>query len=144
MQKINEAYSSGEVWTTHGTLIEWPKLQLGWSIPIPEEIVRNNDFRKYRCPSHVRTFYSWLFKKIKREDLFYKGSFCPVTGDMAQMFPIFEMAGERHKFIDEILYVYNTATPLSDNKINVQLQRDIDAYLRSRTPYKRLEKSPLD
>lgn len=138
LRKINEAYSSPDVWATHGTLMEWPGEVVGWSKAIPSDIVTRNEFRQFRCPSHTRTFYSWLFKKIDKEDLYYNGDFCEVTCDMAQMFPIFEMAGERHAFIEEITYVYNTKTPLSDNKVNKDLQNEIDRYLRNLPRYKRL------
>jgi len=139
LQIINKAYSSDEVWLTHGSLIEWPTSNIGWSVPIPEEIVDKNTFRKFRCPSHTRTFYSWLFKMIKKADLYYEGDFCDVTCDMAQMFPLIEMAGDRHAFISDITYVYNTATPNSDNKLYKKRQREVDEYLRAKSPYRRLK-----
>ena len=143
LKKINAAYASENIWLTHGTLIEYPGGHVTWSIPIPKEIVEKNTFRQFRCPSHLRTFYSWLFKKIKLEDLLYKGSFFPMTGDFAIMFPMIEMAGDRHLFISDVTYVYNMANELNDNKVNAQLQRDLDVLLRSRSPYSRLDKSPF-
>jgi hypothetical protein len=50
-----------------------------------------------------------------------------------------EMAGERHAFIPNIMYVYNIANPVNDNKVNPQLQRDLEARIRSMPPYERLE-----
>jgi glycosyltransferase involved in cell wall biosynthesis len=142
LKKINEVYSAGDVWLTHGTMIEYPREQLGWSIPIPKEIIERNAFREFRCPSHLRTFYSWLFKKIELEDLLDGDEFFPMTWDFAIMFPMIEMAGERHVFISDITYVYNTANQINDNKVDAQLQRDLDVVLRGMPCYSRLENKP--
>lgn len=144
LQTINNTYAKGNIWLTHGTLIEWPQKVVSWSQSIPKKIVRKNAFRSFRCPSHMRTFYAWLFKKIRKEDLMIDGKFFPMTCDMAQMFPMIEMAGERHAFIKKITYVYNVGTPLNDNKVNAQLQRDLDVIIRNMPPYERLAKSPIE
>lgn len=139
LSELNKVYSSGKVWLTHGKLIEKPSGSTAWCIPIPKEIVESNAFREYRCPSHLRTFYAWLFKKIKQEDLLYNGKFFTMTCDMAMMFPMIEMAGERHAFIDKPNYIYNMQNPINDNKIDAQLQRDLDALIRSKERYQRLK-----
>ncbi len=139
LKKIDALYSTQEVWLSHGTMLEYPQNQLGWSIPIPEEIVANHAFRTYRCVSHLRTFYAWLFKKIRLEDLQYKGDFFQMTWDQAMMFPMIEMSGKRHAFISEITYVYNMANPINDNKVDPKLQNDLEAYIRSMPPYDLLE-----
>ncbi len=142
LQEINAFYSLGNIWLTHGKFIEYPSMQSNWSLSIPNEVIKNNTFRQFRLPSHLRTFYSWLFKKINLDDLLYLGNFYPMTGDMAMMFPMIEMAGERHAYNSKINYVYNLATTLSDNKIDPKLQNDLDAHIRKRPPYERLEKAP--
>jgi glycosyltransferase involved in cell wall biosynthesis len=139
LQQIGDFYASGNVWFTHGKLIEHPHNKVGWSMKAPPEIVKKNAFRKYRMPSHLKTFYTGLFKKVRLEDLLYKGSFCPMAGDMALVFPMIEMAGERHAFSEEINYVYNMANGINENKVNAQLQRDVDAHISALPPYQRLE-----
>lgn len=143
LARINQEYSSGEVWLTHGSFIEYPTNKMVWSIPIPKEIVDAGAFRTYRCPSHLRTFYVWLFKKIKSEDLLYQGDFFQMTWDLAMMFPMIEMAGERHRFIQDVVYVYNTANPINDHKVNARLQKDLEYYIRAMPRYARLDKSPF-
>jgi glycosyltransferase involved in cell wall biosynthesis len=138
---VNNAYSNKNVWLTHGTLVEYPHYVQAWSIPIPEEIVKKNSFRTYRCPSHLKTYYAWLFKKIKTEDLKYEGEFFPMTWDQAIMFPMLEMAGKHHAFIPEVLYVYNMRNPLNDNKVNAKLQNDLETLIRGKSPYARLPDS---
>jgi glycosyltransferase involved in cell wall biosynthesis len=140
LKKVNVAYSLGrEVWLTHGTMIEYPSNTVGWSLPIPRRITLKNLFRTYRCPSHLRTFYAWLFKKINLEDLQYNGQFFSMTWDQAIMFPMIEMAGERHIFIPSLTYAYNMRNPINDYKVDPQLQRDLEAFIRSKPPYARLE-----
>jgi len=45
-----------------------------------------------------------------------------MTWDMAMMFPMIEMAGERHQFIPDIMYVYNDANNISDHHVSRQFQ----------------------
>ncbi|MBS0626854.1 MAG: hypothetical protein JSS09_01435, partial [Verrucomicrobia bacterium] len=138
LQEVNALYASGNIWLTHGRFIEYPNNQSNWSLKVPKEIIQQNAFRQSRLPSHLRTFYSWLFKKIQLSDLMYQGSFYPMTGDMAMMFPMIEMAGERHGYIEKINYVYNIANPINDNRVNRKLQNDLDAHIRKLSPYQRL------
>ncbi len=143
LQRLNEAYSTDTVWLTHGCMIEYPSGKLGWSEPIPSHIIQTNSFRKFKCPSHLRTFYAWLFKKIRLEDLLYEGKFFSMTWDMAMMYPMIEMCGERHAFLTKPNYVYNMKNPINDNKVNTELQRKLDRLIRENTPYTRLESGSL-
>jgi glycosyltransferase involved in cell wall biosynthesis len=144
LSKINEIYSASDIWLTHGTLIEYPNNNVSWCIPVPTDLVEKNLFRTYRCPSHLRTFYAWLFKKIDVNDLMHEGEFFPMTWDQAMMFPMIEMAAERHAFISDVVYVYNVANSINDNKVDPSLQNRLEAIIRAMPPYSRLEKSPLE
>lgn len=139
---INKTYSLKDVWLTHGSLVEYPSNQVGWSIPIPQKITEENAFRSYRCPSHLKTFYTWLFKKIDVEDLKMDGEFFQMTWDQAMMFPMMEMAGNHHAFISQTLYVYNMSNPINDNKVDPQLQRNLEMLIRSKPKYARLPGEP--
>ena len=93
-------------------------------------------------PSHLRTFYAWLFKSIKLEDLLYNGEFYKMTWDYAMMLPMIEMAGERHLCIqNEIMYAYNTANSISDHKISRQLQAHLAQIVRAKKRYQKLPAS---
>ncbi len=139
LEKLQEVYASPRVWMTHGSLVEYPSGIQAWSEPIPTALVLKNAFRSFKCPSHLRTFYAWLFKRIRLEDLLYEGNFFSMTSDMAIMFPMVEMCGGKHAFIKEPLYIYNMVNPINDNKINAELQRYFDEYIRSKPPYKKLK-----
>lgn len=138
---INEAYANPAVWLTYGQFCEQPSGVRGFCCPMPAIIVKRNAFREYsHIPSHLRTFYAGLFKKIKKEDLMYNGEFFIMSGDIAAMMPMIEMAHDGHfKFIPHILLNYNAENPLNDHKISKSLQRDIDREIRSRTRYEKLD-----
>lgn len=140
LRDLNQVYSlnNREVWITHGRLKEHPNGATNWCIPIPQEVVKTNTFRFFRCPSHLRTFYAWLFKKIELDDLLYEGEFFPMTWDMAMMYPMMEMAGERHYFMKTVNYIYNISNPINDNKVDPALQNFLDQYIRNNKPYERL------
>lgn len=144
LQTVNSYYANSNIWLTHGTLIEYPNNAVAWSIPVHPIIVRKNLFRTARCPSHLRTFYAWLFKKVRKEDLLFQNEFFSMAWDQAIMFPMIEMAGERHAFIPTITYVYNVSNPINDNKTNPNLQRVLEEYIRAMPPYQRLDTNPLE
>jgi len=139
LKQLNEIYSSRQIWFTHGTFIDYPMGNVSWCEPYPPEVIAQKSFRKFKCPSHLRTFYAWLFKKIQLEDFLYEGDFIKMAWDMAIMYPLSEMAGERHYFIRETNYVYNMANPINDNKVDPDLQNFLDRLIRNRPVYERLE-----
>ena len=140
LKRLDTVYSDPNCWMTYGQYISWPDDMSGYSRQIPSHIIETNNFRGYDwCASHLRSFYTWLFKMIKKEDLIGpSGTFYPMACDQAMMFPMLEMAGHRAKFISDILYIYNSANPISDSKVNRQLQRDLEAIIRLQKRYDRL------
>jgi glycosyltransferase involved in cell wall biosynthesis len=137
---INKIYQEHDVWLTYGQYQEWPSGALGFNKPIPQHIIQNNLFRnQYYAFSHLRTHYAWLFKKIKLEDITIDGKFLAMSGDIAVMLPMTEMARDHFAFIADVLYIYNGANELSEHRISKQKQRDIDLWVRSRPPYKKAE-----
>ncbi|HRN78478.1 MAG TPA: glycosyltransferase family 2 protein [Candidatus Dependentiae bacterium] len=141
---VAKAYEDESVWMTYGQFVEYPYGKKGFCCPIPREVIEKNAYRNYTwITSHLRTFYTWLFKKIKTEDLMYNGDFFSVTWDMAIVFPLLEMAGGRCKFIPEVLYEYNMATPLNDFKTKLQLQQHCNRLIRQRPRYAPLKEPAL-
>lgn len=137
LTRLNDVYSSDEVWLTYGQFEMHPSGTKGWACSMPDYIVENNTFRDFQhLPTHLRTFYSWLFKKINLEDLLYKGNFYPMTWDMAMMFPMIEMAGKHHKFIPEIMYTYNDGNSISDHNVSRQLQAHLAQIIKKNIRYK--------
>lgn len=143
LKRVNKEYQDPQIWMTYGQHEQWmgdgKRVYQGGSEIYPENIIKNREFRKYKwVASHLRTFYAGLFHKIDKEDLMYKGEFFPMSYDYAIMYPMLEMASHHHKFIPEVLYVYNIATPLNDLKVNYHLQqeccREIKQYKKPYAP----------
>lgn len=141
-QIIRSAYEQSGCWMTWGNYAEWPTGALGMARPMPPEIHFTRDYRSRPwIMSHLRTFKSHLWSSINDEDLRDSdGNYFDVTWDLAHMFPMVEMAGERSCFIPYILYCYNRANPLSDDKIYRERQLRFETEIRSKQPYTRKQR----
>ena len=104
---------------------------------IPPSIILNNQYRDFEwCTSHLRTFKSSLFKKIAPNDLKDKnGKFFTITGDLAIMFPMLEMSGQRSKYIEKLLYIWNDVSTLNDHKKDHTKQLRVEKEIRNRKKY---------
>lgn len=144
LAKINATYADSNIWMTYGQWQAYPDNRVGDCKEIPMSIKVNNVYREWDwAASHLRTFYAGLFKEIKLKDLLYEGNFFDVAWDMAMLFPMLEMSGEHFKFIGELLYIYNCATPLNDFKTKFVRQIHCDKVIRSRKKYSPLSRIPL-
>lgn len=141
LRYLNGVYQDPNVWLTYGQFKRFPKNSDAKSSQVPVEILRRKQLRRFPwVTSHLRTFYAGLFHKIKKQDLCYQGNFFPMTGDLAIMFPMVEMAGERSRFIPDVLYVYNTNNSLSDHRVDGDLQERCAEVIRTMTPYTQIHK----
>lgn len=140
LTKLKAYYTENDIWMTYGQYANSTDGAPGVSARYPDKIVDSNAFRSHSWgASHLRTFYVWLFKKIKKEHFMMNGEFFEMTYDFAIMFPMLEMSGRRSKFISEILYIYNLSNPISDHRKNVKLQQDLDRHIRKMPKYQRAE-----
>jgi len=136
---INYAYQDKNVWLTYGQYTEYPEGWLGICHAIPDHIIAGNAYRSYPwVTSHIRTYYAWLFKHIKKGDLMHDNLFYSTTADLAIMFPLLEMAGGRFKFIDQVLYIHNQANPLNDFKVKSTKQAHFAKIIRNLPRYQPL------
>lgn len=143
LNRLNYYYSNFDIWMTYGQYKNYPDNHVGVSQSIPANVINSSSYRRYTwCSSHLRTFYTWLFKLVKKEDLMHDGKFLSMTWDMAMMFPMLEMSGFRHKFISDILYIYNLTNPINDHKVDVKLQQSLDRMIRSKQKYQQLSSEP--
>jgi glycosyltransferase involved in cell wall biosynthesis len=140
LERIAQEYAEGKTWLTYGQYMCKPYTATSICKKLPEFVMKQRLFRTYEwVSSHPRTFYAWLFKKIKQEDLMHKGKFFSVTWDLAMMFPMMEMASAGHiRFIPEVLYIYNIANPLNDYKCHFELQQWCAGYIRGKEKYEAL------
>jgi glycosyltransferase involved in cell wall biosynthesis len=146
LSRLNQEYEDPDVWLTYGQFAFYygdnRPLGKGLSSKIPYHVLVANSIRKDgegSTPSHLRSFYAGLFHKIKKEDLMYEGKFFSMAGDVAMLLPMIEMAGIHTRFIPDLLYIYNRATSLNEDKINPYLQINTDHLIRSRKIYEHIE-----
>ena len=130
---INDVYKDENVWMTSGSF-KYHDGRPGFANPpINFTNIRKQTFTL----SHMRTWKSWLWKKIKEEDLKDNdGNYWSVAGDLSFMYPMLEMSGEKHfKYISEILYIYNESNPLNDHKVNMPKVSSIVNVIRNKSEY---------
>jgi glycosyltransferase involved in cell wall biosynthesis len=133
---INNLYTNEDVWMTSGSFSYHDGRQGFANPPTTIENLRRQAFTL----SHLRTWKSWLWKKIKEDDLKDStGEYWSVAGDLAFMYPMLEMAGLEHfKFVKDILYIYNESNPINDHKVNMSKVIDSVNKLRAKQPYERI------
>jgi len=138
---INNVYQDPSVWLTYGTFKEHPSGKVrNYCKPVPLEIVTHNAFREFKfIPTHLRTFYAGLFKKINKKDLQHNGKIIKMAGDLAAMFPMLEMAQYNFKFIPDILLIYNSNTGSNHHTINQALQTSNNKKIRKKKRYNPIE-----
>jgi len=139
LQFLNHIYLNPHIWMTYGSYEtsngDKPKHLRSFTY---DEILKNKFRETEWLATHLRTFRKELFLKIRDEDLKDSNEYLKITGDLAQQFPMLEMAGFHSLFINEILYVYNLNNPISDNKQR-NLQYETELKLRKKTKYNKLK-----
>lgn len=140
LARVNQEYQDPNVWLTYGQF-EWSTNgSKGFCCDYPREVIKHNSFREAVWVStHLRTFYVQLFKKVKMKDLMYQNTFFKVAWDLAMVYPMLEMAQERHRCIPDVLYVYNNHNPLNDSKLYAHQQLVVDHIVRKKQRYFRLK-----
>ena len=96
--------------------------------------------------SHIRTFRAGLYAKIAEQDEDYScmkdtaGNWYKMTYDVAMFLPMLEMAGKEHVFYNHIpLYVYNRENPISDDKVNQNLQTAIHLQINKKKSFDKID-----
>ena len=98
LTRLNDEYNRSGAWTVYGNYINNPpelaqKLKLKtWCKKTPLWVIKHKAFRERVWHySGLRTYYAWLFKQIRKEDLLIDGNFIPVFHDAATYYPILEI-----------------------------------------------------
>ena len=141
LEKVERIYNPGsmhlEPWMTFGQYMNWPSYTRGFArglIPgMPFKLLRTGLWGM----THLKTFKAGLFQAIPIEYLLdSKGMYLAHADDLAFMWAMGEMAGNRAEFIPEILYIYNQAhmsTPEDGEYVR---------WVRGMTPLERLDTRP--
>ena len=134
---LNEKYLKTNCLVTYGSHLSSKGVQ---GKKYPRFIRKFNLFREYFWyASHLKTFRHDLWLSINYLDLLDKnGQYYSVAWDLAIMFPILEMAGNRQEFVEDVLYVYNDENPISDHKIRRKKQILAGKEIRQKVKYKKM------
>lgn len=143
LMTLERHFKNPDVWMTHSKIKKVPTGDiLGERVPqwmydsgkLREEI-------RWQYLTALRAFRAGLFKKVAKEDLFYKGKFMTVNWDYGFYLPMIEMSGPNHYiFIDEILYLYQVDTGINDFSVRRYLQDEVDSYIRKLKKYTPISK----
>lgn len=143
LQGINQAHQDENVWFTYSQLRNWPDGRLGVARNVSGKTVKDRSFRKSWIFYPPRSFYPWLFKLIKLQDLLaddvagFKGQFYPASNDLATVFPMLEMVHTRFKFINDVTYIRNKENPISGfqrGQKRTQLASGKEVFAKSKYP----------
>lgn len=133
LERVASLYENEDVWIANGRF-RYIGGSIGFAAP-PKNInnIRNETF----TASHLRTWRAFLWRKIKVEDLKDdNGNYWEVAGDLAFMYPMIEMAGEKHyRFMEDVNYIYNSENPLNDHKVNMGSVNKIVTKIRNKPKY---------
>ena len=134
---IREKYIKNNCLITYGSHISSKGVQ---GKKYPRLIREFNLYRKYFWyASHLKTFRHDLWLAINHKDFINKNQeYFSVASDLAIMFPMLEMAGNRQEFVREILYVYNDNNPISDHNIRRKEQILAAKEIRQKRIYKKM------
>lgn len=141
--KLLSDYYQEDCWMTYGSHIEYPsgKKSKFCTRPVPTNIIKQNKFRESPwMTSALRTFKYHLWNKIDVQDLKNDdGNFYESAWDLAYMFPMLEMAGNKSKFVKEIVYVYNIHDNNDHNVPEKRLkQLEYEKQIRQNPKYRRI------
>lgn len=109
----------------------------------PPEVIRKGTYRQYALTgggllvNHLRTFKFRLFDQLDYSDFrFPDGEWFQACCDTAIMIPCLELSRGRHRFIEEVLYVYNSENPSSDWRTQPREVDRVHAYILHELPRK--------
>ncbi|MBS0652631.1 MAG: glycosyltransferase family 2 protein [Verrucomicrobia bacterium] len=150
LEKLNEVYADPDVWVTWGSYVEYPNYSsyhvANFAQPLPQSVIDGRKIRQYSknhwCFSQLRTFYAGIFQNLKLKDLAYEGKFVDAANDVAFFVPVMEMAGPHVQYVPEILYIWNRATPLNDDKVRGRRQLEIAQAIYRRASYPPIKELP--
>ncbi len=118
------------------------ELKVGFfSYKTPSIIMHYRWFRQYPwIYSGLRSYYAWLFKKIKKIDLLDEGGiFFQLMSDLAIMYPMLEMASSRIAYIEEPLLMRTIDSSGNDfKKYDKRYRAHIRDIILSKKVYEKL------
>ena len=139
LSKLKSVYERELCRMTYGSFQFYPQKIVSWTwiFDLPDLIKICGLYRQYRWQtSHLRTFKYEVYKHINQDDLKDEsGQYYDVTYDLALMFPMLEICAGNIVYIPDVLYIYNRATPLNDDKVRGEKQFKVEHIIRKKSIY---------
>lgn len=132
-EKVKSYYDSGDIHLTYGQYISTNGTDSKYYCFKPSiDVIKKKAYRKVPWLfTHLKTFRYKLMKSIRVEHLKdIDGEYFKVASDLALMYPMVEMCGDKFYCSDDILYVYNEGNPISDFRIAKNDQARADSLIR--------------
>jgi glycosyltransferase involved in cell wall biosynthesis len=137
-------YYEGEVDMTYGSYKSEPHSPTcSPAMAYPPDVIRRGTYREYArtggglLVNHLRTFKHKLFEQLDYSDFRWPdGEWFSACCDTAIMIPCLELSRGRHRFIDEVLYIYNSENPSSDWRTQPREVDRVHAYILQDLPRK--------
>lgn len=131
LERVQQMHDAG-AWVTYGSY-QFADGRPGHVKPYASTNYRGSSW----LASHLKTFRAGLFHRITGDDLHYQGEWLHRCVDLATMFPVLEMAGDRVTCCGDVLYTYNFGESFEFAATPEQLreERRIERYVRTRKPY---------
>ena len=136
LKLFNSVFQKEGVWFLYSNFMT-SNGGVGYSRPFPASTIDNNKYRAYPfVTSHLRAFYTQLFRNIKEKDLKDgNGQYWKAANDVAICVPILEMSHRRVKYLPELTYKYNANTGLNNHKIRLDEQKTNNMKVRQMPKY---------
>ncbi len=146
VEQILARYDQG-AWMTWGNYAIWQHDAITPAPPDADDVTNRRMCRKLPWfASHLKTYRAGLFQQILVSDLRdTDGYWITECTDLATMWPMLEMADDRGRHIQDILYVYNHTNPRSVHNIGgdrLEYQRSEARRMRAMPSYSRLSRTP--
>ncbi len=128
-----------EVWMICGSCLWLPDTTVHTPMPLAQSTLSSGAYRAFYTANrfggfHTRSFYAWLLASINQADLLYHNQLPPMGYDVGLMLALFERSGGRFFFSRDVTYCYNKRNPLSDSKVNRELQEAVSRYYKTEAP----------
>lgn len=118
---INRLFNQSGCWVSYG---QCSKDTSNYKLCVPPKFRDEKDLchlgEELKYPIHPRCHRAGLYHRIADQDPEYRclkdedGAFYTLSSDYAHMRAMFQLAGpERVRFVDKLLYAYNTSNPLA-------------------------------
>lgn len=135
--RVAAIHADPDVWLTYGSYRPFPDdPTCPIAGPFPPEVRAARSFRSAAMMfNHPIAFKAFLWYALPTPEMKDdRGRYIRTCYDQSIMYGMLEMAGDHTRFVDEVLYVYNSANPLSESVARRDESAGVGEMLRARPP----------